>query len=158
MQHPTFYAAPPPALHPAEALPVLGVAAAAVALVLMVKRRSWRRTQSLLLFVTGLSLAGAAGTARAWLEHLWTRAGSTATDKLLGTAVPWALALVIVLWWVLDMDFDGLAAKVTRKSSSRSNRHQPTVLTPWLGLLVPVALASVPFLTDLPATVQAALR
>ena len=145
-----------PAIPAAVALPVAGVLTAATALVLMVKRKTWRRIQAVLMFVTGLALAGTAGALRDWLESWWTRAGSTVTDKVFGTAVPYAFALVLVIWFALDMDLDGLAGKIRKKPGS--GKHTTTVLTPWLALLVPVALASVPFLAGAPAAIQAMLR
>lgn len=138
-------------------LPVAGVLCAAGAGVLMWKRRTWRRTQAVLLLVTGLSLAGAAGHIRDHLTALATSASATTTTKVFGVGVSYAVALVIVLWFALDMDVDGLIAKVRKKGGTGGggNRHTTTGFTPWLALLVVPAVAALPVIGALPATLAA---
>ena len=131
-------------------LVAFGAVCFALAVVLMWKRKSWRRVQSVLMVVAGLAVSGAVGGVR---DHIssWTQHASTSgTAKLFGTAVPYVLAFVIVTWWVLDMDFDGLANKMRGRGQGGGNRHKVTAMTPWLGLLVPVALAVLPGLAALP--------
>lgn len=130
-------------------LAVLAVITAAIAGVLMWKRKSWRRTQAVLMFITGLGLSGIAGRVRDGITDLATSASASGTAKVFGVGVPYAIALVLVLWFALDMDVDGLAAKV-RGRSGGANKHTTTAVTPWLALLVPVALAALPLLGSLP--------
>jgi hypothetical protein len=138
-------------------LAVLAVVAATVAVVLMWKRPSWRRTQAVLMVVAGVGLAGGLGEAlRGWVADLTTTTSSTVTASVFGTAVPWAGALFLVAWFALEMDLDGLVDRARKKSggergtggsrrtASGGNRHTTTAWTPWLGLLVPVALVAVP--------------
>ncbi|HEX5495151.1 MAG TPA: hypothetical protein VFX70_11325 [Mycobacteriales bacterium] len=160
MQHLIFIAAAnpqfPAGLH-RVALPVAGVVCGGVALLLMVKRKPWRRTQSVLMFIAGLALAGAGGLIRDRIEQMLTKAGSATSGLVFGVAVSWVIAAVLVLWFVLDMDVDGLINKA-RKKSGGVNRHQATAFTPWLALFVPTLLTTLPFVTDVIPAVEAALR
>lgn len=137
-------------------LVALGAVAFVVALVLMWKRKKWRRVQSVLMVIAGLSVSGSVGRVRdhisAWSQDTSAKTGS----HLFGTAVPYVIAAVIVGWWVLDMDFDGLVNRARGRrggggeKEGGGNKHKVTVLTPWLGLLVPLSVAVLPGLGALP--------
>lgn len=134
-------------------LAVFAVLCAVAALVLMWKRPQTRRTQAVLFLIVGLALSGAAGAFRGRLDQLAQSGSATATQKVFGVGVPYAIALVIVLWFALDMDLDGLVNKL-RKKKGGSNKHTTTMLTPWLALLVPVALAALPVVNGLPSALR----
>lgn len=138
-------------------LPVAGVVCAVAAGVLMWKRKNTRRTQAVLMLVTGLSLTGAAGHLRDALTGLATSASASTTAKVFGVGVSYAAALVIVLWFALDMDLDGLLAKVRKKGGGGANRYTTNGFTPWLALLVVPALAALPVIGILPADLVEAL-
>jgi hypothetical protein len=133
-------------------LAVLAVVCAVLAGVLMWKRPGWRRTQTAFMFVVGLGLAGGVGaTVRSWVVGLSTAGSATVTATVFGTGVPWAVALFLCAWLLLELDVDGLANRLRKKGrgggASRhttTNRHTTTAVTPWLGLLAPVALVAVP--------------
>lgn len=132
-------------------LVAFGAVAFALAVVLMFLRKSWRRTQSLLMVVAGLAVSGSVGRIRdrfaAWSAH----ASTSSTLHLFGAAVPYVIAFVIVAVWVLLMDFDAVANKMRgRSGGGGDNRWKTTALTPWLGLVVPVAVAVLPGLHALP--------
>lgn len=146
------------------ALPVVGVCCAVVALMLMWKRKAMRRTQAIFMLVTGLALGGVAGRARDWLTGLATSASASSTAKVFGVGVSYAMAIVIVLWFILDMDLDGLVQKMRKRNSggfsglkASTNKHRTTVLTPWLGLLVVPSVAVLPVVGALPGMFVAAL-
>jgi len=130
-------------------LAIFGVLCAVTALMLMWKRPATRRTQAVLMLVTGLALSGAAAGVRGNLTDLATSTSASATQKIFGVGVPYAIALVIVLWFALDMDLDGLVNKMRKKKGGKNN-HTTSALTPWLALLVPVALAALPLVNGLP--------
>jgi hypothetical protein len=130
-------------------LSIFAVLCAVTALMLMWKRSAWKRTQAVLMLVVGLALSGSAGALRDRLMHLASSTSASATQKVFGVGVAYAIALVIVLWFFLDMDLDGLAARVTKKKGGK-NKHTTTGFTPWLALLVPVALAALPLVNGLP--------
>lgn len=128
-------------------LSAFGAVCFVLALLLIWKRREWRRTQSVLMLVAGLAVSGAVGGLRDAIARWSHDASVSASTKLFGVAVPYVIAFVIVAWWVLDMDLDGLVNRMRGRGGS--GRHTVTRLTPWLGLLVPVALAALPGLGGL---------
>jgi uncharacterized membrane protein (DUF485 family) len=134
-------------------LGIVGVCCAAVAIVLMFKRPKTRRIQAVLMFVTGLSLAGVAGVARAYLADWYSSGSMSLTGWLFGIGVPYAIALVLVIWFVLDMDLDGLINKA--RKTGATNKHKASAFTPWLGLIVPVALGALPYVGGLPDAIVA---
>lgn len=131
-------------------LPALSAACFLLALTLMIKRPSWRRTQAVLMLIAGLALAGSAGQVRARLTDLGTSTTASLTTKVLGIGLAYGFALVIVVWWMLDMDLDGLINKARRKGGG-SGRHSTTAATPWVALLVPVSIAALPVIGGLTA-------
>lgn len=160
MQHTTFTAAAEAAnhlgvdLHQRITLSIAGVLCAAAAIVLMIKRSKWRRTQAVLMLVTGLSMAGAAGHFRSRVEHYYTSGSRSVSAWLLGVGVPSMAALILVLWFVLEMDLDGAVNKL-RKNSGATNKHKAGAVTPWLALLVPLAWASLPWVGGVPDAIVA---
>lgn len=143
-------------------LAVIAVVAAAIAITLMVKRPTMKRAQALLMLVAGFGLAGGvASNLRGWLQGLWTDAGSDLTSAVFGAAVSYSIALVIVVWFCLDMDIDGLYRRHKKKKKSAgggdvavTNKHTVTNATPWLGFLVPVALGALPYLGVIPDAIR----
>jgi hypothetical protein len=153
-------------------LSVIGVLCATLALTLMWKRKKTRRTQSVLMFIVGLVISGGAvGHTRDRIAHLASSHAASATAKAFGVGVPYAVFFFLALWWFLDMDLDGLVASIRKRTSGkggattgrgaagavavagspiRTNKHQCTWFTPWLGLLVPLCLAALPIVGGLP--------
>lgn len=133
-------------------LSVFALPCAAVAMVLMWKRPSWRRTQALLMLVVGLALSGFAGVLRDRLAALATSPAASPAQRVFGVGLPYAVALVLVLWFVFDLDLDGLGRG--RGRGYGRNDHTTSAATPWLGLVVPIALAALPIVSWLPATLR----
>lgn len=128
-------------------LAILAVVCAVGAAMLMWKRSAWKRTQAVLMFIAGLGLAGGiAGQIRSWLEGAGSQASSDVTSQVFGASVAYGFALAVVIWFALDMDVDGLYRRVAKKDKSAVNKHKTSGATPWLGLLTPVALASLPWI------------
>lgn len=124
-----------------------------LAVVLMLKRKPWRRTQAVLMLIAGLALAGEAGRIRDRLAELGSSSTATLSSKALGLGLSYSFALVVVVWWFLDMDLDGLVNK-WRKSGKGSGKYSTTALTPWLALFVPVSLAVLPLVGGLSDELQ----
>jgi 4-amino-4-deoxy-L-arabinose transferase-like glycosyltransferase len=139
---------------------VLGAVLVALALMLMWKRAKWRRTQSVLMLLGSLCLTGGwLAAIRRSLLSAASGAGASATSVTFGVAVPYVVAFVIAVWWALDMDLDGLVARLHKKSKGGgkggdSNKHKPTWFTPWLGLLVPVSVGLLPYVGSAPDAVR----
>lgn len=125
-------------------LPILSAASFMLAVLLMIKRSKWRRTQAVLMLIAGLSLAGGAAGVRGRLTALGTDTTMSMTSRVLGVGLAFGFAMVIVVWWSLDMDLDGLVNKL-RKKGGGSGKHGTTAMTPWLSLFVPPMLAALPF-------------
>lgn len=132
-------------------LSLFALPCAAVALVLMWKRPGWRRTQALLMLVVGLALSGFSGVLRDRLAALATSPAATPAQRVFGVGLPYAVALVLVLWFAFDLDLDGLGR---RGRGYGRNGHTTSAATPWLGLLVPIALGALPIVAWLPAVLR----
>ncbi len=159
-------------------LVTVGAVAFVIAAVLIIRkdtRRKTLRTQSVLLLIFGLCGAGRFGH---WRDVVSARAADISahqTGEWLGVALPYVIAAVIVVWWALDMDFDGLwhqvRAKMSGTSSSRAvavpagagvgggggtatklrmNKHKVRWYTPALGVLVMPSLAICPVVGRIP--------
>jgi len=133
---------------------VLAVVCGIAALMLMWKRPATKRTQAVLMVVVGLSVSGWLGSLAQRLLEFGGAAGATTTARVFGVGVPWAFALVVTIWFFLDMDLDGLANRFRKKGGKGSNKHTTTALTPWLGLLTPISLAAVPALAWIPGYIR----
>ena len=146
-------------------LTVFAVLCAVLTALLMWRRSQTRRIQAVLMIIVGVAASGWAGGLRDKIAHVATDASATTTTKMFGVAVPYAIAFVIVVWFALDMDLDGLFARKRKMPGGRAgrqmaalglagggkvNKHQTTWFTPWLGLMLPVALAALPIVNSLP--------
>lgn len=159
-------------------LATVGALALGLAVLLIARkdtRRRSLRTQSWCLLLFGLCGSGALGAWRDHVAHSMASASADQTSVWVGVAVPYLVAMWVVIWWVLDMDFDGLWHQVRAKlggggqqAGGRSvalataggtgatrtlpkvNRHKCRWYTPLLGLLVMPCLAICPVVGQVP--------
>ena len=138
----------------------LSITAFVIAVLLMIKRSSWRVAQTWLMILAGAGIAGLLGR---WIDRLsdWGASLSqTASGQAFGAAVPWVIALVVAAWVFFDLGIDDRLAKLRKGKGAGGGRGAGagrsvgavSRVTPWLGLLVPTALVS---LTGLPTQVWA---
>jgi hypothetical protein len=131
---------------------VLSITAFVIAVLLMIKRSQTRVAQTWLMILAGAGIAGLLGR---WIDRLsgWGASlSSTATGKAFGSAVPWAVALVVAAWVFFDLGIDDRLARLRRGRGAGSGGRGAvgggrgvgavSRVTPWLGLLVPAALVS----------------
>lgn len=91
-------------------LATVGALALGLAVLLIVRkdtRRKTRRTQSWALLLFGLCGAGTLGGWRDQIAAKMATATAQETAVWVGVAVPYLLALAVVLWWYMDMNFNG---------------------------------------------------
>jgi len=159
-------------------LATLGALALFLACLLMIRketRRSTIRTQSFASMLFGLIGAGRLGAWRDHLAHTAATASSDQTAVWVGVSIPYLVALFIVFWTFLDLDFDGLYTQIRTKIMGggggggrgrgiattgapaaggglllKVNKHKAHWYTPLLALLVMPSLAVCPVVGGIP--------
>lgn len=138
-------------------LVVLGLVCLVLFLVNWRMRPGQRRFRAWVAIVGGACLVGGAGAinkAIARLTDLGATVSNTATQKLVGSTITWAIALAVVLVVAYDLGLDDRIAKMRKGSGgggfgrlSGGGAGAVNAATPWLGWLIPaclLALSGVP--------------
>lgn len=160
-------------------LATLGALALFLAFLLVIRketRKSTIRTQSFALMLFGLIGAGRLGSWRDHIAHTAATASADQTSVWVGVSIPYLVALWIVFWTFLDLDFDGLYTQVRTRLMGgggggrgraaitgaaatgaggglkllKVDKHKTHWYTPLLALLVMPSLAVCPIVGNVP--------